>query len=85
MNIGITKKSEKQFITSYIKWAKKNGYHQNQDKATKIYLLAKSGIPTISSGTPSTKMLVQEAVKVLERVVNKAWVHVAIFDKNQQC
>jgi transposase len=67
---NITKKSEKQFIASYIKWAKKNGYHQNQDKAAKIYLLAKSGIPTISSGNPTTKMLVQEAVKVLKEVDN---------------
>ena len=67
---NITKKSEKQFSASYIKWAKKNGYHQNQDKATKIYCMAKSGIPTISSGNPTTKMLVQEAVKVLKEVDN---------------
>lgn len=67
---NITKKSEKQFSASYIKWAKKNGYHQNQDKATKIYCLAKSGIPTISSGNPTTKMLVQELVKVLKEVDN---------------
>ena len=68
---NITKKAEKQFIASYIKLTKKNGYHQNQDKATKIYCLAKSGIPTISSCNPTTKMLVQEEVKVLRRIVNK--------------
>ena len=65
---NITKKSEKQFIDSYLKWAKKKGYHQNQDKAIKIYALAKEGIPTVSSNTPSTKMLVQEAVRVLREV-----------------
>lgn len=65
---NITKKSEKQFIDSYLKWAKKKGYHQNQDKAIKIYALAKEGIPTVSSNTPSTKMLVQEAVRVLQEV-----------------
>lgn len=66
----ITKKSEKQFFASYIKWAKKNGYRQNQDKAAKIYCLAKSGIPTISSGNPTTKMLVQEAVRMQKEVDN---------------
>ena len=66
----ITKKSEKQFIDSYLKWAEKKGYHQNQDKASKIYALALEGIPTLSSSTPSVKMLVQEAVRVLREVNN---------------
>ncbi|WP_270811863.1 IS110 family transposase [Hungatella effluvii] len=65
---NISKKSEKQFIDSYLKWAKKKGYHQSQDKAAKIYALAKEGIPTVSSSAPSTKMLVQEAVRVLREV-----------------
>lgn len=30
---NITKKSEEQFIESYLKWAKEKGYHQSQDKA----------------------------------------------------
>lgn len=34
---NITKKSEEQFIESYLKWAKEKGYHQSQDKAAKIY------------------------------------------------
>lgn len=67
---NITKKSEKQFIDSYLKWAKKKGYHQSQDKATKIYALAKEGIPTVSSSSLSIKMLVQEAVRVLREVDN---------------
>lgn len=66
----ITKKSEKEFIDSYRKWAEKKGYHQNQDKASKIYALALEGIPTLSSSTPSVKMLVQEAVRVLREVNN---------------
>lgn len=37
---NITKKSEEQFIESYLKWAKEKGYHQSQDKAAKIYMLA---------------------------------------------
>ena len=65
---NITKKSEKQFINSYLKWAEKKGYHQNQDKASKIYALAQEGIPTLSSSTPSVKMLVLEAVRVLREV-----------------
>lgn len=67
---NITKQSKEQFVDSYLDWAKKKGYHQNQDKAVKIYALAKEGIPTISSNTPSVKMLVQEAVRVLREVDN---------------
>lgn len=65
---NITNKSEMQFIRSYLKWAKNNGYHQNEAKAKKIYALAQEGIPTLSSITPSTKMLVLEAVRVLREV-----------------
>ncbi len=66
----ITKKSEKQFITSYLKWSKKKGYPLNHEKAHNIYSLAKEGIPTMPSSTPSTKMFIQEAVKVLREVDN---------------
>ena len=65
---NITKKSEKQFIKCYLKWAEKKGYHPNELKAMKIYAIAKDGIPTLSSSTPSTKMLVLEAVRVLREV-----------------
>lgn len=67
---NISKKSEKQFVNSYIKWAEKKGYHQSEAKAMKIYTMAKEGIPTLSSSTPSTKMLVLEAVRVLREVDN---------------
>jgi Transposase and inactivated derivatives len=65
---NITKKSEKQFLNSYLKWAEKKGYHQSQDKSQRIYALAQESIPTLSSNTPSVKMLVQEAVRVLREV-----------------
>jgi transposase len=65
---NITKKSEKQFVNSYIKWAEKKGYHPNALKAVEIYAKAKEGIPTLSSNIPSTKMLVLEAVRVLREV-----------------
>ena len=67
---NITKKSDKQFVNSYLKWAEKRGYHQSQNKAVKIYALAKESIPTLPSSTPSVKMLVQEAVQVLREVDN---------------
>ena len=63
-------KSEAQFIASYARWAKKKGYHQSEAKAKKIYAMALGGIPTLSSNSPSTKMLMLEAVKVL-REINK--------------
>jgi len=65
---NITNMTEKQFIESYSKWAKKKGYRPSEAKAIKIYALAKEGIPTLPSNTPSTKMLVLEAVRVLREV-----------------
>lgn len=65
---NITKKSEKQFVKSYLNWAKRKGYQQSESKALKIYELAKEGIPTLSSNIPSVKILVLEAVKVLREV-----------------
>ena len=65
---NIKKKSEKQFLESYSKWARKKGYRQNESKAKQIYALAKEGIPTLPSSTPSTKMLVQESVKIVREV-----------------
>jgi transposase len=65
---NITKKSEKQFINSYNSWAKKKGYHPSDTKALEIYAVAQEGIPTLPSNTPSTKMLVLEAVRVLREI-----------------
>jgi len=67
---NITRTSEKQFINSYIKWSEKKGYQQSQDKAAKIYALAKEGIPTLSADIQSVKMLLLEAVRVLREVDN---------------
>ena len=52
---NIRKKSERQFVESYLNWAKKKGYHRNQNKAAKIY-------------SQTTKMLVIQAIEVLRRV-----------------
>ena len=65
---NIKNKSESQFVTCYAKWAKKKGYHQSETKAKKIYAMALGGIPTLSSSSPSTKMLMLEAIKVLREV-----------------
>lgn len=47
---------------------KKKGYRPSKTKAAAIYALAKDGIPTLPSNTPSTKMLVLESVRVLREV-----------------
>lgn len=65
---NISKMSEVKFINSYQKWAKKKGYHQSENKAKAIYALSQEGIPTLPSNSPSTKMLVLEAVRVLKEV-----------------
>lgn len=62
---NITQMSENRFIADYCKWATKKGYRGNENKAHQIYALAQNGIPTLSSNTPSTKMLVQEATRIL--------------------
>lgn len=64
----ITCLSEMEFIEQYTNWAKEKKYHQSQDKAKTIYSLAHESIPTLSSETPSVKMLVTEAVRVLKEV-----------------
>lgn len=64
----ITQKSEKRFCTDYADWAKKKGYRNNESKAKEIYAIAASGIPSIASDIPSTKMLVLEAVRVLKEI-----------------
>ncbi len=64
----ITSMSLEEFIEEYLIWAKEKKYHRSRTKAEAVYELASSGIPTLSSSTPSTKMLVQEAVSVLRAV-----------------
>lgn len=67
---NITEMSKEEFIMDYCEWAKSKKYHQNKNKAIEIYELARDGIPTLSSSTSSTKMLVLEAIKVLRQVNN---------------
>lgn len=57
--------SEKRFIEDYGKWAKKKGYRCSESQAIAIYQLSKNNIPTLKSGTSSTKMLVLQAVKAV--------------------
>lgn len=61
----ITSLSLEEFTGEYLAWAKEKKYHQSRSKAEKVYELASNGIPTLSSSTPSTKMIVQEAISVL--------------------
>ena len=60
---NIRRMSEKQFLSDYTKWTKKKGYRYNESQAIAIYQLSKNNIPTLKSSTPSTKMLVLQAVK----------------------
>ena len=62
---NITGMTKSKFIDDYVKWAAEKKYHQNRSKAAIIYDLASDGIPTLSANTPSTKMLILEAVSVI--------------------
>ena len=64
----ITSMSEGKFISEYIKWAKKKGYHPNETKAKSLYANALECIPTLPSNSPSTKMLVLEAAKAVKNI-----------------
>ena len=64
----ITVMSRDDFVVAYCEWAKEKKYQKSQSKAEEIYELASNGIPTLSSSTPSTKMLVQEAISVLRAI-----------------
>lgn len=66
----ITSLSLDEFVDEYLAWAREKKYHRSRSKAEAVYELASDGIPTLSSSTPSTKMLVQEAVSVLRAVDN---------------
>ena len=71
----ITSFSLNEFVEEYLIWAGEKKYHRSRSKAEAVYDLATSGIPTLSSSTPSTKMLVQEAVSVL-RAVDSSLSHI---------
>lgn len=64
----ITSMSREEFTEDYLAWVKEKKYHQSSAKAEAVYEMASDGIPTLSSDTPSTKMLVQEAIAVLRAV-----------------
>jgi len=61
----ITSMSENKFVSEYINWAKKKGYHPNETKAKSLHANALECIPTLPSKSPSTKMLVLEAAKAV--------------------
>ena len=64
----ITSIGKEKFVEEYLNWAKEKKYHQSKSKAEEVFDLATNGIPTLSSSTPSIKMLVEEAVKVLRAI-----------------
>lgn len=65
---NITEMNEDEFVSSYQNWAKEKGYRKSEVKAKSIYRMARSGIPTLASSTPSTKILTLEAVRILREV-----------------
>ena len=57
-----------EFIEDYVSWAAEKKYHQSRSKVAELYDLASDGISILPSNTPSTKMLVLEAVRVLREI-----------------
>lgn len=67
---NITKLSEEDFIMSYVAWAKEKGYHQNQNKAVKIYSLAQDGIPTLPAHDPAVSLCIETSQYELKNYFN---------------
>ncbi len=65
---NIIKMSEDEFIADYMQWIRDNGYHNKQNKAREIYKHALQSVTSMSSEFPSTKIMVQEAVRVLRAI-----------------
>lgn len=61
----ITSLGPKKFEERFCKWAKKKGYHPRQGKSSKIYSLAKEGIPTLAYDSTS-RLLIEQAVAALK-------------------
>lgn len=64
---NIRKMSERKFVETYNRWAEKKGYRKSNEKAITIHQMARNGIPALPA-SPSTKMLIVQAVKVLNGV-----------------
>lgn len=58
---------EKQFSADYCKWAKKQGYRVYERLAKEILTAAQNGIPVLPN-SQSTKIAVQEAVRVVHQI-----------------
>lgn len=61
------KEMGKRFNTDFCKWAKKQGYRQYERLLERILDLVQNGIPVLPN-TISTKITVQEAVRVLQEI-----------------
>ncbi|MGN0488765.1 MAG: IS110 family transposase [Ruminococcus sp.] len=61
------KEMGKRFKTDFCKWAKKQGYRQHERLLERILGLVQNGIPVLPN-TLSTKITVQEAVRVLQEI-----------------
>ena len=62
---NIRKKSERQFVESYLAWATKKGYHRNQNKAAKIYSMAKEVLRRVDETLNTILARMQEIAKTL--------------------
>ncbi len=61
----ITSLGPKKFEERFNKWAQKKGCRPRHNKSSKIYLLAKEGIPTLAYD-PTSRLLVEQAVAALK-------------------
>ena len=63
----ISAMGEKKFISGYCAWAKKQGYRMYERQAKEIFALVQNSIPALPM-TPSTTIVVMEAVRVVREI-----------------
>jgi transposase len=65
---NITRFTESRFVKDFAAWGEKQHFYANEKKARDIYAVAQQGVTTLSSHLPSTKLLVQAAVRTLKEL-----------------
>lgn len=65
---NIIKMTEDEFVDDYMRWLRDKGYRNKEDRAKEIYQHALQAVTSMSSELPSTKLMVQEAVRVLRAI-----------------
>lgn len=69
---NITRMSQRAFLNSYTRWARKHGYYYSEHKALSIYETAQQALPSLPSSGGCTQMLLEHAIHALREITRDA-------------